>query len=308
MPGQHHVEHDRVVRRRLRHPERLLTGRGEIGGMALLAEAAHQQATELRLVLDDQYAHRCTWSLAEMKACMKHRFTALSSRAAGLDACSRPEGGATGNGRLTALTGVVLLVLLAVEGATIPRINQLLSVHVFVGMLLLGPVALKLGSCGYRIVRYYTGEREYVREGPPAPLMSVFVAPVLVLSTLTLFGTGDRASRRPTPRCGARPAQGELHRLVRSHDDPRPRVYAPGRPARPRRPRGRRRTRPHPPTCSRRSLDRRRSGDCRRDLSTGAPLVSSALLTKIPFTEQQEGHRMRTVLGWHEGESRSNAA
>jgi hypothetical protein len=35
----------------------------------------------------------------------------------------RGYGGAVGNGRLTALTGVVLLVLLALEGATIPRIN-----------------------------------------------------------------------------------------------------------------------------------------------------------------------------------------
>jgi hypothetical protein len=103
---------------------------------------------------------------------------------------SRRIGGAIGNGRLTALTGVVLLMLLAIEGATIPRINQLLAVHVFVGMLLLGPVALKLATCGYRVARYYSGEREYVREGPPAPLMRVLVAPILVLSTLTLFGTG----------------------------------------------------------------------------------------------------------------------
>jgi hypothetical protein len=100
------------------------------------------------------------------------------------------NGGAIGNGRLTALAGVVLLVLLAAEGATIPRINQLLFVHIFVGMLLLGPVALKLASCGYRVVRYYSGEPEYIRDGPPAPLMRVLVAPVLVLSTLALFGSG----------------------------------------------------------------------------------------------------------------------
>jgi outer membrane protein assembly factor BamB len=102
----------------------------------------------------------------------------------------RVLGGAVGNGRLTSLAGIVLLVLLAVEGATIPAIHQLLSVHVFVGMLLLGPVALKLASTGYRLARYYTGGIEYVREGPPAPLMRVLVAPVLLASTLTLFGTG----------------------------------------------------------------------------------------------------------------------
>ena len=99
-------------------------------------------------------------------------------------------GGAVGNARLTALSGAVLLVLLAVEGATIPFLRALLSVHIFVGMLLLGPVALKLASTGYRFIRYYAGAREYVEAGPPAPLMRVLVAPVLVLSTLTLFTTG----------------------------------------------------------------------------------------------------------------------
>ena len=99
-------------------------------------------------------------------------------------------GGAAGNERLTSLAGALLVVLLAVEGATIPFLRPLLSVHIFVGMLLLGPVALKLASTGYRFARYYTGAREYVAAGPPAALMRVLVAPVLVLSTLTLFGTG----------------------------------------------------------------------------------------------------------------------
>jgi hypothetical protein len=99
-------------------------------------------------------------------------------------------GGAVGNNRLTSLLGVILLVGLAVEGATIPSIRSLLSVHIFVGMLLLGPVAVKLASTGYRFARYYTGSVEYVRLGPPVPLMRFLVAPVLVLSTVTLFGSG----------------------------------------------------------------------------------------------------------------------
>jgi hypothetical protein len=99
-------------------------------------------------------------------------------------------GGAAGNARLTALAGAVLLVLLAVEAATIPFLGALLSVHIFVGMLLLGPVALKFASTGYRFARYYAGAREYVELGPPVPLMRVLVAPVLVLTTLTLFGSG----------------------------------------------------------------------------------------------------------------------
>jgi hypothetical protein len=103
---------------------------------------------------------------------------------------ARSTGGAAGNERLTAAVAAVLLVLLAVEGATIPWIRPLLSVHVFVGMLLLGPVALKLAATGYRFAEYYVGRREYLAKGPPALLMRVLVAPVLVASTVTLFGTG----------------------------------------------------------------------------------------------------------------------
>lgn len=107
-------------------------------------------------------------------------------------------GGARGNAVLTSLAAAVLLVLLALEGATIPQIQQLLSLHVFVGLLLLGPVALKLASTGYRFVRYYGGSEGYVTLGPPASLMRFVVAPTLVLSTLVLFGTGVTLLVRPT--------------------------------------------------------------------------------------------------------------
>lgn len=99
-------------------------------------------------------------------------------------------GGALGNARLTSAAGALLIVLLAIEGATVPFIARLLSVHIFVGMLLLGPLTLKLASTSYRLARFYTGGREYVRLGPPVPLLRFLVAPVLVVSTLTLFGTG----------------------------------------------------------------------------------------------------------------------
>jgi hypothetical protein len=100
------------------------------------------------------------------------------------------SGGTDGNERLTATTAAVLLVLLALEGATILRIQQLISVHVFVGMLLIPPVALKLGSTGYRFARYYAGSLPYRRKGPPPLLLRVLVAPLVVLTTLVLFGTG----------------------------------------------------------------------------------------------------------------------
>jgi hypothetical protein len=100
------------------------------------------------------------------------------------------RGGSEGNARLTATTGIVLLALLAVEGVTILDIRPLLSVHVFVGLLLIPPVALKLAVTGYRLVRYYARAVEYVRKGPPLLLMRMLVAPGLIAATLVVFGTG----------------------------------------------------------------------------------------------------------------------
>jgi hypothetical protein len=102
---------------------------------------------------------------------------------------STRSGGATGNARLTGAVAVALLVLLAAEGLTIPFIGQLLGPHIFIGLLLLPPVALKLASTGYRFVRYYAHDEPYVRKGPPPTLLRV-LAPGLVLTTLALFGTG----------------------------------------------------------------------------------------------------------------------
>lgn len=98
-------------------------------------------------------------------------------------------GGSDGNEQLTATTGLILIVLLAVLGVTILRIHQLISVHLFVGLLLLGPVTLKMGSTGYRFLRYYTHDPVYRRKGPPEPLLRV-IAPVVVLSTVVVFASG----------------------------------------------------------------------------------------------------------------------
>jgi hypothetical protein len=98
-------------------------------------------------------------------------------------------GGTTGNERLTTAAGAVLLVLLAVLGVTIIRIGQLLWLHLFLGMLLIGPLALKLASTGYRFVRYYSGSPTYRQEGPP-PVLLRAMGPVVVLSTLVVFASG----------------------------------------------------------------------------------------------------------------------
>lgn len=84
---------------------------------------------------------------------------------------------------------MVLLVALAVLGVTILRIGQLISVHLFVGMLLLGPVALKMISTGYRFVQYYTRSVIYREKGPPQALLRA-IAPVVALTTVVVFVSG----------------------------------------------------------------------------------------------------------------------
>jgi hypothetical protein len=93
------------------------------------------------------------------------------------------------NERLTALAAVPLLVLLAIEGVTLLFLRPLLSVHVFVGLLLVAPVALKLASTGWRALRYYRGDRSIT---PPRLLLRL-LAPVLVLSTVAVLGSGIAA-------------------------------------------------------------------------------------------------------------------
>lgn len=99
------------------------------------------------------------------------------------------RGGVPGNARLTGSVAAALLVLLAAEGATIPFIGQLLGPHIFIGLLLIPPVALKIASTGYRFARYYTHDDAYVSKGPPPSVLRL-LAPGVVLTTVALFGTG----------------------------------------------------------------------------------------------------------------------
>ena len=94
-----------------------------------------------------------------------------------------------GNERLTAMTGAVLLVLFAAECLTLLNIFSHLTLHVFLGMLLLGPVGLKICSTLWRFTRYYTGSAAYVRRGPPAPLQRV-TGPFVILTTAAVLATG----------------------------------------------------------------------------------------------------------------------
>lgn len=98
-------------------------------------------------------------------------------------------GGTEGNERLTVVTGFVLIVLLAALGITILRIGQLIWLHLFIGLLLIGPVALKLASTGYRFMRYYTANARYRVKGPPAPALRM-LAPLVVVMTVIVFVSG----------------------------------------------------------------------------------------------------------------------
>jgi hypothetical protein len=98
-------------------------------------------------------------------------------------------GATDGNERLTVQTGALLFVMLAVLGVTIVRIGQLTWLHLFLGLVLLGPLALKLAGTGYRFARYYTGAPAYRLKGPPATVLRV-MAPLLVVDTLVVFVSG----------------------------------------------------------------------------------------------------------------------
>ena len=97
--------------------------------------------------------------------------------------------GVEANARLTASTSAILFLLLAAEGFTLLRIHGLLSAHVFIGMLLIPPVLVKIGSTSYRVVRYYLGSPAYRQSGPPPRALRV-LGPFVVVLTVAVLGTG----------------------------------------------------------------------------------------------------------------------
>jgi hypothetical protein len=113
------------------------------------------------------------------------------------------SGGPAGNARLTAWTGLVLLVLFVAELVTLLDVHGLISWHVALGVLLIPPALLKTASTGWRILRYYTGSRPYREAGPP-PLFLRVLGPLVVAATLALLGSGivllalgEESSRTP---------------------------------------------------------------------------------------------------------------
>jgi hypothetical protein len=97
--------------------------------------------------------------------------------------------GVEGNSRLTASTGLVLTVLLLIEGFTILDVRGYISLHTIIGLALIGPLTLKSATTMYRFFRYYSGRRDYVQRGAP-PLVLRLIGPFVVLSSLAVIGTG----------------------------------------------------------------------------------------------------------------------
>ena len=98
-------------------------------------------------------------------------------------------GGPAGNALLTAWTALVLLACSLAELLTLFDVKGLVSWHVAIGALLVPPALLKTASTGWRIARYYVGDTSYQQAGPPPTLLRL-LAPLVVISTLGLLGSG----------------------------------------------------------------------------------------------------------------------
>lgn len=112
-----------------------------------------------------------------------------SVRSDELSTYEQNDDGVDGNARLTGMVGAVIFVLLAVEGFTIRGVAEHLTLHVFIGILLIPLIVLKSASTGYRIVQYYRGNGAYVRRGAP-PLLLRVLGPFVVVLSLAVVATG----------------------------------------------------------------------------------------------------------------------
>jgi len=98
-------------------------------------------------------------------------------------------GGVDGNERLTSSIAVILFILLFIEGVTILQVNSLLSAHVFIGVMLIPPVLFKVATTTWRFVKYYWGDPDYRRKGPPQAILRL-LGPLVVVLTLAVLATG----------------------------------------------------------------------------------------------------------------------
>jgi hypothetical protein len=79
--------------------------------------------------------------------------------------------------------------MLAAEGVTLLSVHSLLKPHVFIGVLLIPPVLLKIGTTTYRFLRYYSGAPAYREKGPPPTLLRL-LGPLVVVLSATVLASG----------------------------------------------------------------------------------------------------------------------
>jgi hypothetical protein len=99
------------------------------------------------------------------------------------------SGGPAGNARLTAWTGLTLLVLFGAELVTLVDVHGWIDWHIVIGVLLIPPSLVKTATTGWRIMRYYGGNRPYREAGPPTLVLRL-LGPLVVLFTLAVLGSG----------------------------------------------------------------------------------------------------------------------
>jgi len=112
-----------------------------------------------------------------------------AGRARRVDPVLPRTGGPAGNAQLTAWIGLALLVVFLAELLTLLDVTGLISWHIVIGVLLIPPALAKTATTGWRILRYYTGNRAYRQAGPP-PLLLRLLGPVVVLTTVAVLGSG----------------------------------------------------------------------------------------------------------------------
>jgi hypothetical protein len=98
-------------------------------------------------------------------------------------------GGPAGNARLTAWTGLLLLLMFVAELLTLIDVRGLITWHLAIGALLIPPVLLKTGATTWRVLGYYRGRPDYVLGGPP-PLPLRLLGPLVVAASVGLLASG----------------------------------------------------------------------------------------------------------------------
>jgi len=115
----------------------------------------------------------------------------------------RGRSGVEANARLTAMTGMVLLVLFIAEIATVLiGARSVLTLHVTLGLLLVPPVLLKVASTTWRMTASYRGNAAYREKGPPALALRI-LGPFLVVLTMLVFLSGIALIVGPRPLHGS---------------------------------------------------------------------------------------------------------